>query len=79
VIDRISLDCDVLVHPVDESMAPAQLAMAIRGVDGVMVAGARINKEIVDAASRLRLLATITSMWKLAPADTFLSRILLVY
>ena len=59
VIDQISQHCDVQVHPVDEPMAPAVLASAMRDVDGVMPAGVRISKEIIDAAPRLRVVSNI--------------------
>lgn len=59
VIDQISQHCDVQVHPVDEPMPPAVLASAMRDVDGVMPAGVRISKEIIDAAPRLRVVSNI--------------------
>jgi glyoxylate reductase len=59
VIDQVSQHCDVQVHPVDEPMPPALLASAMRDVDGVMPAGVRISKEIIDAAPRLRVVSNI--------------------
>jgi glyoxylate reductase len=59
VIDHISERCEVQVHPVDEPMPPAVLASAMRDVDGVMPAGVRISKEIIDAAPRLRVVSNI--------------------
>jgi glyoxylate reductase len=59
VIDHISKHCEVQVHPVDEPMSPALLASAMRDVDGVMPAGVRISKEIIDAAPRLRVVSNI--------------------
>jgi glyoxylate reductase len=59
VIDHISRRCEVEVHPVDEPMSPALLASAMRDVDGVMPAGVRISKEIIDAAPRLRVVSNI--------------------
>lgn len=59
VIDHISQHCDVQVHPVDEPMPPNLLASAMREVDGVMPAGVRISKEIIDAAPRLRVVSNI--------------------
>ena len=59
VIDEISQHCDVQVHPVDEPM-PADLLMScVRDIDGVMPAGVRISKEIIDAAPRLRVVSNI--------------------
>jgi glyoxylate reductase len=59
VIDQISQHCDVQVHPVDEPMPPDLLASAMRDVEGVMPAGVRISKEIIDAAPRLRVVSNI--------------------
>ena len=59
VIDLISQHCDVQVHLVDEPMPPELLASAMRDVDGVMPAGVRISKEIIDAAPRLRVVSNI--------------------
>jgi glyoxylate reductase len=59
VIDQISRHCDVQVHPVDEPMPPELLASSMRDVDGVMPAGVRISKEIIDAAPRLRVVSNI--------------------
>src|SRR6202158_4117066 len=59
VIDHIFRHCDVQVHPVDEPMPPELLASAMRDVDGVMPAGVRISKEIIDTAPRLRVVSNI--------------------
>ena len=59
VVERISGHCDVQVHAVDEPMPPDLLAAAMRDADGVMPAGVRISKEIIDAASRLRVVSNI--------------------
>jgi len=59
VIDQISRHCDVQVHRVDEPMPPELLASSMRDVDGVMPAGVRISKEIIDAAPRLRVVSNI--------------------
>jgi glyoxylate reductase len=59
VIDHISQHCEVQVHPVDEPMPLPLLASAVRNVDGVMPAGVRISKEIIDAAPRLRVVSNI--------------------
>jgi lactate dehydrogenase-like 2-hydroxyacid dehydrogenase len=59
VVDRISEHCDVQVHAVDEPMAPELLAAAMRDADGVMPAGVRISKEIIDTAPRLRVVSNI--------------------
>src|ERR1700687_5268192 len=59
VIDHIFRHCDVQVHPVDEPMPPELLASAMRDVDGVMPAGVRISKEIIDKAPRLRVVSNI--------------------
>src|SRR6202140_3567805 len=59
VIDHISQHCDVQVHRVDEPMPPDLLASAMRDMDGVMPAGVRISKEIINAAPRLRVVSNI--------------------
>ena len=59
VIDRISEHCDVQVHTVDEPMPPELLHSAMRDVDGVMPAGVRISKEIIEASPRLRVVSNI--------------------
>lgn len=59
VIDKISQHCDVQVHPLDEPMPPELLTAAMRDMDGVMPAGARIGKDIIDAAPRLRVVSNI--------------------
>jgi glyoxylate reductase len=59
VIDHISKSCEVQVHPVDEPMSPALLDSAMHDVDGVMPAGVRISKEIIDAAPRLRVVSNV--------------------
>ncbi|MGA9798274.1 MAG: D-glycerate dehydrogenase [Terriglobales bacterium] len=59
VIDHISQHCEVQVHPVDEPMPTDLLASVMRDVDGVMPAGVRISKEIIDAAPRLRVVSNI--------------------
>ena len=59
VIEKISEHCDVQVHSVDEPMPAELLAAAMRDKDGVMPAGVRISKDIIDAAPRLRVVSTI--------------------
>jgi glyoxylate reductase len=59
VVDYICQYCEVQVYPVDEPMPPALLTSAMRHVDGVMPAGVRISKDIIDAASRLRVVSNI--------------------
>ncbi len=59
VIDRISEHCDVQVHTVDEPMPPELLLPAMRDVDGVMPAGVRISREIIEASPRLRVVSNI--------------------
>src|SRR5882762_4470666 len=59
VIDKVSQHCDVQVHAVDEPMPHDLLASTMRDMDGVMPAGVRINKEIIDASPRLRVVSNI--------------------
>jgi glyoxylate reductase len=59
VINKISQHCDVQVHPVDEPMPPHVLASAMHDVDGVMPAGVRISREIIDGSPRLRVVSNI--------------------
>jgi glyoxylate reductase len=59
VIDHISRHSEVQVHSIDEPMPRNLLASAVRDIDGVMPAGVRISKEIIDAAPRLRVVSNI--------------------
>lgn len=59
VIDRIAIDCDVAVHPLDEAMPASQLREAVRDLDGLMASGVRVSQDVVDAALRLRVVSTI--------------------
>jgi lactate dehydrogenase-like 2-hydroxyacid dehydrogenase len=59
VIDRISEHCEVQVHAADDPMPPELLASAMREVDGVMPAGVRISKDIIEASPRLRVISNI--------------------
>lgn len=59
VIEQISRHCEVQVHPADEPMPPDLLASAMCDMNGVMPAGVRISKEIIDAAPRLRVVSNI--------------------
>jgi glyoxylate reductase len=58
-IGQICQHCDVQVHPVDEPMPPDLLASAMLEMDGVMPAGVRISKQIIDASPHLRVVSNI--------------------
>jgi lactate dehydrogenase-like 2-hydroxyacid dehydrogenase len=59
VMDKITVDCDVRVHPVDEPMPAQVLLNAVRDADGLLASGVQVSKEIIDAAPKLRVVSTI--------------------
>jgi len=59
VVDQISQHCEVQVHHIDEPMPAGLLAAAIHDADGVMPAGVRISRNIIDAAPKLRVVSNI--------------------
>ena len=59
VIDHISQQCDVQVHPVDEPMPDDLLVATMRDMDAVMPAGVRISQSVIDAARKLRVVSNI--------------------
>ena len=59
VVERVAAHCDVKVHPHDAPMSPQQLAEACRDIDGLIACGARVTREIVDQAARLRVVANV--------------------
>jgi len=59
VVKRIAAQCEVRVHPEDAPLIPQQLAEACRDVDGLMVCGARVSKEVLEKAPLLRVIANV--------------------
>ena len=51
--------CEVSSNPHDASLPPAELIEALRGVEGVMVAGARLPAEVLAQAPRLRAVSNV--------------------
>jgi len=58
-IDKVSAQCEVLVHNIDEPMPAQLLAEAMREVDGVMPCGLRVGQVAIENASKLRVVANI--------------------
>jgi glyoxylate reductase len=58
VIDLLSAQCSLLVHPHDSSISPAQLAEACREAEGLLVVASLVTEEVVRAAPRLRVVST---------------------
>ena len=59
IIDKLSMHCEVHVHPVDETMPADLLAEAVRDVDGLMASGVLVSQDIIAAARKLRVVSTI--------------------
>jgi len=59
VIQYLAARCDVRVHPEDAPLKPAQLAEACREVEGLMACGVRVNEEVLNRASKLRVVANV--------------------
>jgi glyoxylate reductase len=78
VIDQLSEHCHVQVHPVDEPMPPDLLASAMLEMDGVMPAGVRISKEIIDGSPRLRVISNIAVGYDNIDVDACTRRHILV-
>ena len=58
-IDRVARHYEVQVHPIDEPMPVELLRPAMRDVSGVMASGVRIGKDLINAASKLRVIANL--------------------
>jgi glyoxylate reductase len=56
-LDLLAAQCDVHVHSVDAALKPAQLAVACRDVEGLLAVGVRVNDEVLNPATRLRVVA----------------------
>jgi len=57
VLDMVAARCGLRVHPEDAPMKPEQLGDACRDVDGILVVGTRIGKEVLGQAPKLRVVA----------------------
>jgi len=57
VLDMLAARCDLQVHAEDAAMKPEQLAQACRDVEGLLVVGTRVSKEVLDLAPKLRVVA----------------------
>jgi len=56
-LDLLAAQCEVQVHPADAALKPAQLAEACRDVEGLLAVGVRVNEEVLNPATRLRVVA----------------------
>jgi len=59
VLDRLSVQCELQVHSEDSPMAPARLAEASGEVEGLVVVGSRVTEEVLQRASKLRVVANV--------------------
>lgn len=57
VLDLLESKCEVRFHPEDSRIPEARLAEACQEVEGLLVTGARVNEEVLQQASRLRVVA----------------------
>ncbi len=57
VLDILAARCDLGVQAEDSPVPTAKLAEACREAEGVVVAGARVNEEVLRHAPRLRVIA----------------------
>ncbi len=58
-INILAARCDVTCREQDLPLPPAELAEALREMDGLMIAGARLPAEVVAQASRLRAVSSV--------------------
>ncbi len=58
-INILATRCDVTCREQDLPLPPAELAEALREMDGLMIAGARLPAEVVAQASRLRAVSSV--------------------
>jgi lactate dehydrogenase-like 2-hydroxyacid dehydrogenase len=77
-IDEVAKHCRVQVYPVDEPMPPELLAKAMSDVDAVMPCGLRVGKEVLDGASKLRVVANIGAGYDNVDVDACTRRRILV-
>jgi len=59
VVERIAARCEVQVHPEDAPLTPTQWAEACPDIEGLMACGARVSKEVLAQAPRLRVVANV--------------------
>ena len=58
-VELLSARCDVTCRDQDLPLPAAEFAEALRGVDGVMIAGARLPGEVIAQADRLRAISNV--------------------
>jgi glyoxylate reductase len=58
-VEMLSARCEVTCRQQDLPLPPAELAAALREMDGLMLAGARLPAEVVAQASRLRAVSSV--------------------
>lgn len=56
-LELLGAKCELLVHPQDSPLPPAELAEACREVEGLLVVGARVTEEVLQQAPKLRVVA----------------------
>jgi glyoxylate reductase len=57
VLERLAARCELQVHPEDAALKPGLLGKACQEVEGLLAVGVRVNEEVLDQASKLRVVA----------------------
>lgn len=57
VLERLAARCELQVHPEDAPLKPGPLGEACREAEGLLTVGVRVNEEVLNQASRLRVVA----------------------
>ncbi|HLW80245.1 MAG TPA: D-glycerate dehydrogenase [Terriglobia bacterium] len=57
VLDLLAAQADLSFNRDDRALPTAQLAVACRDVDGILVSGTKISRDVLDPAARLRIVA----------------------
>jgi glyoxylate reductase len=56
-LELLASRCEVVVHPEDAALAPAELGERCRDAAGLLVVGVRVNEEVLNQAPKLRVVA----------------------
>ena len=59
VLDLLAAQAELRVHTEDTSPSSAEMIEACRNVEGVMVSGARLGREVIEPAVRLRAVSNV--------------------
>jgi glyoxylate reductase len=56
-LELLASQCEVVVHPEDAALAPAELGERCRDAEGLLVVGVRVNEEVLSQAPSLKVVA----------------------